>query len=105
MPHATVQNAERAGTCPDKGYFIPQISYDQSWAICGFNIACSSAFRTEAVVAALFSYSQAGPGMVDTLPSVGRVAGLPMRLASKESRCRLPVRRNRRRALHLTDVR
>ena len=56
MPHATVQNAGRAGTCPDKDYLISQISYDQSSAICGFNIARSSAFRTEAVVAAIFSF-------------------------------------------------
>jgi hypothetical protein len=56
MPHATVQNAGRAGTCPDKRYLIPQISYDQSSAICGFSIAWSSAFRVEAVVAAIFSF-------------------------------------------------
>ena len=43
--------------------------------------------------------------MVDTFHSLGRVAGFPMRSASKESRYRLPVRRDRRRALHLTDVR
>jgi hypothetical protein len=43
--------------------------------------------------------------MVDTSHSLGRVAGFPMRSAPKESRRRLPVRRDRGRALHLTDVR
>jgi len=56
MPHATVQNAGRAGTCPDKRYLIPQISYDQSSAICGVNIAWSGAFRVEAVVASILSF-------------------------------------------------
>jgi hypothetical protein len=56
MPHATVQNAGPAGTCPDKGYLIPQISYDEPSAICGFNIAWSSAFRSQAGVAAIFSF-------------------------------------------------
>ncbi len=41
---------------PDKGYRVPQLSYDQSSAICGFNLAWPSAFRTEAVVAAIFSF-------------------------------------------------
>ena len=56
MPHATVQNAGRVGTCPDKGYLIPQISYDQSSAICGLNIAWFGAFGTQAVVAAIFPF-------------------------------------------------
>jgi hypothetical protein len=43
--------------------------------------------------------------MVDSFERLGRVAGFPMPSAPKESRCRLPVRRDRRRALHLTDVR
>jgi hypothetical protein len=43
--------------------------------------------------------------IVDTFHRVARVAGFPMRSASKKSRYRLPVRRDRRRALHLTDVR
>jgi hypothetical protein len=56
MPRATVRKEGRAGTRPDKRYLISQISYDQPSAICGFNIARSSAFRTEAVVAATFSF-------------------------------------------------
>ena len=43
--------------------------------------------------------------MVDPLQRLGRVAGFPMHSAPKESRYRLPVWRDRRRALHLTDVR
>jgi hypothetical protein len=43
--------------------------------------------------------------MVDTSHSLGRVAGFPMRSAPKESSRRLPVRRDRRHTLHLTDVR
>jgi hypothetical protein len=42
--------------------------------------------------------------MVDTSHRLGRVAGFAMCSAPKESRCRLPVRGDRRRALHLTDV-
>jgi hypothetical protein len=42
--------------------------------------------------------------MVDALHHLGRVAGFPMRSASKESRYRLPGRRDRRRGLDLTDV-
>jgi hypothetical protein len=56
MPHAAVQKAARVGTCPDRPYLIPQIGYDQSSAICGFNITSPSAFRTEAVVAAVFPF-------------------------------------------------
>ncbi len=43
--------------------------------------------------------------MVDTFHHLGRVAGFPMCSASKESRHRLPVWRDRRRALHIADVR
>jgi hypothetical protein len=43
--------------------------------------------------------------MVDTFHSLDGVVGFPMRPAPEESRCRLPVRRDRRCALHLTDVR
>ena len=43
--------------------------------------------------------------MVDTFHHLGRVAGFPMHSASKESRYRLPVWRDRRRALHIADVR
>jgi hypothetical protein len=43
--------------------------------------------------------------MVDTFYQLGRVAGFPMRPLQKESRYRLPVWGDRRRPLHLTDVR
>jgi hypothetical protein len=43
--------------------------------------------------------------MVDPFHRLGRVAGFPMRLPSKESRCRLPVWRDRRRGLHFAGVR
>jgi ribosomal protein L5 len=39
-----------------KRYLIPQISYDQSSAICGLNIAWSGAFGTQAVVAAIVPF-------------------------------------------------
>lgn len=43
--------------------------------------------------------------MVDAFRHLGHVDGFPVHPASKESRYRLPVRRDRRRALHLADVR
>ena len=43
--------------------------------------------------------------MVDTFHHLERVAGFPMRSPSKESRHRLSVRRDRRRGLHIADVR
>ncbi len=42
--------------------------------------------------------------LVVTLDRLGCVAGFPMRPASKASRHCLPVRRDRRRGLHLADV-
>jgi hypothetical protein len=52
------------------------------------------------MVASVFRFEAAGP-WVDTFHTV---AGAPVRLARKESRDLLPLRRVRRRALHFADV-
>src|SRR5882724_973805 len=69
--------------------------------LCCINLARSAAFGDQIDVASVFSFEASGWWM----GTFYRLAGLPMRSAPQASRHHLPLRRNRRRALHVANMR